>query len=490
LNERTLALHGARVSVPTYERRALRPGVVHIGVGAFHRSHQAAYFDDLARRGLGDGWAITGVGLHRPELKQALDPQDGLYTVVTRGADGDSARVVGVITRYVYAPQARGAVLHALSDARTRVVTLTITANGYKVDVESGGFDENDPAVVHDLAHPGDPRSALGFLVEALELRRRSGIPPFTVLSCDNLTDNGAVARTAIVSMATLRDPRLAEWVAEHGAFPDSMVDRITPCTTDEDRAMVERAFGVRDRWPVMTEPFSQWVIEDSFCDGRPPLDEVGVQFVQDVRPYALTKTRLLNASHSALGYLGFLAGHSRLDATMADPPFAAYVEALMDEEITPLLPAVGIDLPTYTASLRNRFANARVADPLTRLCRNGSTKVPSHLLSSIREARALGRPHALLTLAVAAWCRYLRVVGDGASAVELDDPRGKVLQALARAGGTDPRPLLAHEPTFGSLGACPDYVEEVRRDVWELEYDDPRAVIERRTMVGSGVAS
>jgi mannitol 2-dehydrogenase len=473
LNERSLAHHSARVSVPNYDRRALGRGVVHISVGAFHRSHQAVYFDDLARRGLADGWAVTGVGLHHPGLKEALDPQDGLYTVVTRGAGGDAARVVGVITRYLYAPLDRRAVVEALADARTRLVTLTITAAGYKVDAKTGGFDEADPAVVHDLAHPADPCSALGFLVEGLERRRRSGLSPFTVLSCDNMTGNGKVARAAVTGMAALRDPSLAQWVDQRGAFPDSMVDRITPGTTDEDRAMVERIFGVRDRWPVMTEPFSQWVIEDSFCDGRPPLDEVGVQFVDDVSPYALTKTRLLNATHTALGHLGLLAGHSRLDITMADPAFAAYVECMMNDEIAPLLPDVGIDLPAYTANLRERFANARIADPLTRLCRNGSTKVKSHLLPSIAEARALGRPHGLLTLAVAAWCRYLGVVGDRGCGMLLEDPRGEVLRVLAQAG------------------ACPRYVDEVRRDLRELERDGPRAVISRRMMsVSSGAVS
>jgi len=415
-------------------------------------------------------------------MKEALQIQDGLYTVVSRDASGDSARVVGVITRYLYAPHDREAVLHALADGRTRLVTLTITANGYKVNPETGEFASDDHAVRHDLAHPGDPCSAIGLLVEALDRRRRSGLPPFTVLSCDNLAGNGALARTAVVSMAALRDECLAKWVAEHGAFPGSMVDRITPGTTREDRATVERKFGVRDRWPVMTEPFMQWIIEDTFCDGRPPLDQVGVQFVDDARPHALTKTRLLNASHSALGYLGSLAGYSQLYDTMADRAFTAYVERMMDEEITPLLPSVGIDLSTYTATLRERFANPVIADRLERLCRNGSTKVRDHLLPSIREAKALGRPCGLLTLAVAAWCRYLRGVDERGRRIELEDPRGELLHALALAGGEDPRPLLADEATFGSLGACPQFAEEVRKNLRELDADGARAVVARRS--------
>jgi mannitol-1-phosphate/altronate dehydrogenase len=490
LNEGTLAHHSSQVSVPTYDRAALAPGVVHMSVGSFHRSHQAVYFEALARRGLGDGWALIGVGLRRRDMKEALAAQDGLYTVVARSPDGAEAQVVGVISRYLYAPEERTAVLDAMADERTRLVTLTITAAGYKVDLTTGAFREDDPEVLDDLASPSDPSSAVGLLVEALDRRRRAGRPPFTVLSCDNTPGNGAVARTAVLAFATMRDAGLARWVEEHVTFPSSMVDRITASTTAEDRAMVERVFGVRDRWPVMTEPFSQWIIEDAFCNGRPPLEEVGVQFVDDVRPYALTKTRLLNASHSALGYLGSLAGYHRLDEVMADPVFAGYVERLMDDEIAPLLPPVGIDLQDYGAVLRARFANTAVADRLDRLCRNGSAKVPAHLVSSITEARTLGRPHALLTLAVSAWCRYLRGVDPGGRRLELDDPRAADLQALARAGGDDPRPLLADDATFGSLGTCPRFAQAVHRDLLDLRAHGARDVITARTARDEQLAS
>jgi mannitol-1-phosphate/altronate dehydrogenase len=467
LNARTLAHHAARVRVPTYDRAALRRGVVHISVGSFHRSHQAVYFDDLACRGLGDGWALTGVGLHRRDMQAALGAQDGLYTVVERGPGAARPRVVGVITRYLFAPDDVRAVVRALADPRTRVVTLTITADGYRVDRDTGSFAGDD-----------DPCSALGLLVEALDRRRRAGRPPFTVLSCDNMPANGAIARAAVVGEAARRDPALARWIDERGAFPSSMVDRITPTTTQADRELLAREFGVRDRWPVMTEPFSQWIVEDEFCHGRPPLDEVGVQFVRDVSPYALTKTRLLNGVHSALGYVGSLGGHARIDEVMADPPFAAYAERMMDEEIAPLLPRVpGIELPAYCSALSERLGNAAVGDRLSRLCRNGSTKVPRHLLSSIREARALGRPHPRLTLAVAAWCRYLRTIGDE------EDPAAARLRSLARAGGDDPRPLLADGATFGSVGADPDFAEAVARDIRALGAQGARAVVAARSL-------
>ena len=453
---------------------------MHIGVGSFHRSHQAVYFDALARRGLGDGWALTGVGLHRRRMKEALAPQDGLYTVVARSARGDEARVVGAITRYLFAPEQTPAVLHALTDEATRLVTLTITTSGYKVDRYTGAFACDDAAVRRDLARECDPDTALGLLVEALDRRRRAGRPPFTVLSCDNTPANGAVARTAVVSFAALRDARLAAWIDEHVAFPSSMVDRITRSTTDADRRRVEREFGVRDRWPVITEPFSQWVVEDAFCNGRPPLDEVGAQFVGDVRPYALMKTRLLNAGHSAIGYLGALSGHMRTDEAMGDPVFAAYIERLMDDEIGPLLPPVDADLAAYSRTLRERFANPALADRLRRLCRNGSTKVPAHLLSSIREARATNRPHELLTLAVSAWCRYLEGTLDDGTPIAIDDPEGARLHALAIGGGSQTR-LLRDDATFGSLGRCPDFVGMVRADLRDLEAHGTRAVVSAR---------
>ncbi len=478
LTESTLRYHAGRISVPTYDRAALRRGVVHISVGSFHRSHQAAYFDDLARRGLGDGWAITGVGLHRREMKEVLEAQDGLYTLVERDQDVDRARVIAAITRYLFAPEETREVLDALTDSATRLVTLTITAGGYKTDLDTGNFLSDDRDVANDLAQPSRPGSALGLVVEALDRRRRSGLAPFTVLSCDNMPGNGAVARSAVVGFARLRDERLARWIDTETTFPSSMVDRITPSTTVEDALAVEEAFGVRDRWPVITEPFSDWIIEDSFCNRRPPLDEVGARFVDNVTPYALMKTRLLNGTHSALGYLGSLASYEHIDEVMADPVLAGYTEALMDREIAPLLLPVDVDVHDYAATLRTRFSNSALADSLSRLCRNGSAKVPAHLVSSIRDARASGRPHDLLTLAVAGWVHYLRSADAGA----LDDPRGVELQALARAGGEDPRPLLADEETFGSLGRSVSFAAAVERDLRDLVHLGAREVVARRT--------
>jgi fructuronate reductase/mannitol 2-dehydrogenase len=375
------------VAVPSYDRRALAPSVVHMSVGSFHRSHQAVYLDELARAGH-RGWGLTGVGLRRRAMHEALGPQDWLYTVVERGAEVDAARVVGVMGRYLFGPDRPAAVLAALADERTRLVTLTITAAAYADDA-------------------GAP-SALGLLVDALDRRRRAGRAPFTVLSCDNLPANGDATRAAVVARALARDERLARWIEEHVAFPSSMVDRITPQTTEEDRARLAAQFGLDDRWPVMTEPHSEWVVEDAFCNGRPPLEDVGVRFVADVRPYSLIKTRLLNATHCAIGPLGTLAGLRRTDEVMADPTLRSYVERLTGDEIAPLLPRVpGLDVVEYRRAVLRRLANPKIGDQLARLCRGGALKVPRQLAPSIAARRAAGMPHPLLTLAVAGFLAH-----------------------------------------------------------------------------------
>ncbi|MFD2089986.1 mannitol dehydrogenase family protein [Blastococcus deserti] len=479
LTDRTLDQLPAAVSPPGYDRAALRHGIVHIGVGAFHRAHQAVYLDDLARRGTTD-WGVVGVGLHSRAIGEVLAAQDRLYLVVERRADGDDARVVGAMTRYLYAPDDPDAVLAALVDERTRVVTLTITGTSYRIDPHTGDFDADDEDVQADLRDPARPRTVFGYLVEALDRRRGAGLPPFTVLSCDNMQHNGAAARTAVVSFARLRDGELADWIDEQVAFPSSMVDRITPNTSPEDRDAVAAATGVDDQWPVITEPYSQWVVEDSFCNGRPPLEDVGVQFVDDVEPYEVMKTRLLNASHSAMAYLGYLAGLRTTDELLADPVFRSFLARMMAEEITPLLPAVpGIDLGAYQVTLLERFSNPRLGDQLARLGRRGSSKIPNYLLPSVVEAMEQDRPYRLLCLAVAGWLRYLRghdYVGDE---VPIQGPRPDLVR-VAQEGGGDSAPLLSEQAVFAELGRDPRFAEPVQRALEALDREGPREVIER----------
>jgi mannitol 2-dehydrogenase len=459
-----LAALPGRIDVPAYDRAALTPAVVHLGVGGFHRAHQAMYLDDLARRGDTD-WGEVGVGLRSTSMRDALTPQDCLYTVVQRGHDGDTARAVGSMIGYRHAPDDHGAVIDLLASRRTRLVTLTITGDGYHLDGQ-GELLIDHQAVRADLARPRTPGTAAGLLVEALDRRRRAGLPGLTVLSCDNLPDNGASARAAVLGLARLRRHGLAAWIDAHVSFPASMVDRITPRPDDATRRFVADRYGVHDQSPVVTEPFSQWIVEDDFRAGRPPLEEVGVQFVNDVTPYKVMKTRLLNGSHCALAYLATLAGPYRTtSAAMANPAIASYLRALMREEIMPLLPPVpGVDLDAYQRTLLDRFANPRISDQLSRLAARGSTKMPAYLLPSLIEAREQGRPATLLTLAVAAWFCYLRGYDLAGTPIDVQDTRRDELRTRALAGGTDPRPLLADRAIFGPLGDDPGFVTNLER--------------------------
>ncbi len=478
LSDGTLARLPSDVSTPEYDRAALRPGIVHFGVGAFHRAHQAVYLDELARTGVTD-WGVIGVGLHSREIGEVLAAQDLLYTVVERSADGDRVRVNGAMTRYLLAPEDPEAVLAALVDDGIRVVSLTITGTGYRIDPHTGEFDADDDDVRADLDSPDRPRTVFGYLVEALDRRRQSGLPPFTVLSCDNMQSNGTAARTAVVSFARLRDEGLADWIEQNVSFPSSMVDRITPTTTPEERNAIAEATGVDDRWPVITEPFRQWVVEDSFPAGRPPLEQVGVQFVDDVEPYEVMKTRLLNAGHTAIGYLGYLAGHRTTDELMADPVFRAFLTRLMAEEIAPLLPSVpGIDLDEYQATLIERLSNPRMGDQLARLGRRGSTKVPNYLLPSVRAALEQGRPYQLLCLAVAGWLRFLRGHDYAGDKMPVQGPRQDLIK-VAQDAGTDSSRLLSEESVFASLGQDARFADCVQGALEALEREGPREVIE-----------
>ncbi|MEA2169695.1 MAG: mannitol 2-dehydrogenase [Solirubrobacteraceae bacterium] len=470
LNNDILNEAPALVAVPTYDRSALTPGVVHIGVGGFHRAHQAAYFNELAEQGVSD-WGIVGVGLHSRGIKEALEPQDLLYTLVERGAGDDHAQVVGAHAHYLYAPDDPERIYAALADPAIRLVTLTVTGDGYHVDQESLEFRADADEVVADLEGPDCCATFAAFIVEGLRRRRGAGEAPFTVLSCDNVPRNGQVARAAVAGFARLRDPELADWIEAHVAFPSSMVDRITPETDDAVAEMVERDHRIEDNAPVTTEPFRQWIIEDDFCNGRPPLDLVGAQFVADVAPYELMKKRMLNGTHSALGYLGHLAGCRTTDEVMEDEVLGAFVARLVTDEIVPLVPSVpGIDLAEYTETLLERLSNPKIGDELTRLCRRGSTKVPSYLLPSVAEAFADDRPRELLTLAVAGWVRYLRCADD------IQDARLDELRPLA----ADARRFATDRSVFGELSEDAGFAEALAAAVQRLEADGPCGAIRR----------
>jgi fructuronate reductase/mannitol 2-dehydrogenase len=414
-------------------------------------------------------------------MAEALGPQQGLYTVVVRSTEPDCARVIGSLLDYLYAPEQPEAVLDALADARTRVVTMTITEGGYNVDETTGRFDAANEAIQADLRHSVHPATVFGYLAEALDRRRQAGIPPFTLLSCDNVQSNGHTTQTALVSFARLRDDALANWIERHVAFPNSMVDRITPQTTDAERDLVAREFGIADRWPVVAEPFRQWVVEDVFSDGRPALEEAGVQLVADVSPYETMKLRLLNASHSAMGYLASLAGYATVDTVMADPLFRTFVERQMREEVAPLLPPVpGIDLDAYQRTLIKRFSNPKIGDQVARICLDGSAKVSKFLVPPLHDALSSGQPHRWLTVALAGWLRYLAGVDDHGEQIELQDARAAELHALASAGRDDPRPVLGLRDLFGDLADREAFVTELQADLRDLYARGARATLAR----------
>jgi mannitol 2-dehydrogenase len=468
LNRANLKQIPAAIRVPGYDRERVTMSMVHIGVGGFYRAHQAVYLDDLLHQPGNTAWGYCGVGLlqHDAAMRDALLSQDCLYTVVERSASGDHARVIGSLLRYLHAPQGPEAVLNAMASPQTRIVSLTITEGGYYVNEGTGQFNDTHPDIVHDLQHPHQPTCSFGYLVEAQSRRRANGLAPFTVMSCDNLQHNGDVARKNILAFADRRDPALANWLREHCAFPNSMVDRITPATTDEHRALLREEFGLIDNWPVATEPFKQWVIEDNFPGGRPDWEKAGAQMTADVLPYEKMKMRLLNASHQAMCYIGMLLGYEFAHEAMQDARIRKLVTQMMDVEVTPLLQApAGIDLGDYKKTLIERFSNPTIRDQLSRIGTEGSARIPKFVLPSIADALPKGAPVRLLSFTVAAWFRYLTGTDDAGRKMPIIDPMAQRLQDNARRGGRDAGVMLGLRELFGTqLPQSPAFADEVKR--------------------------
>jgi mannitol 2-dehydrogenase len=463
----------AGIEAPRYDRNGLRQGILHMSVGGFHRAHAAVYIDDMmSEHGMRD-WAICGVGLLPGDarMRDALVPQDCLYTVMERMSGSERARIIGSITQFIHAQEEPEKVFAKMCDPDIRIVTLTVTEKGYCFNQGTGEFDPEREDIRHDLGNPTRPRTVLGWLTEGLRQRREAGLEPWTVLSCDNIQGNGSVTRKMVLAFAGMRDAGLAAWIAANVAFPNCMVDRITPVTADADRDSLESRYGLRDEWPVVCEPFRQWVIEDHFPSGRPAWEKVGVQMTADVHPYEMMKIRLLNAGHFSLGYLGFLAGHSHVHDTILDPIFRKYIRRLMDEEVTPLLRVpLGIDLTAYKDQLLQRFGNADIKDTLARICQDGSSKAPKFILPSIRERLARGEPAKLLILAVAGWLRYLSGTDEKGRQIAIDDPIAGKLTKHAQRGGADPSALLELTEVFGTdLPKNVRFVAEMRNALQEV---------------------
>jgi mannitol-1-phosphate/altronate dehydrogenase len=447
-----------RVSVPSYDARRLRPAVLHVGFGRFHRAHQARYFDDLAETRASTRWGVVGAGLDSCATSQGLARQDHLHTVVEAGPAGTTARVVGVMQRHLTAAADRGTLLRLLTGAELQLVTLTVTAEAYAEDV----------AARED--------SVFALLATALEARRRAGIPPFTVLSCDNVacrTANGAAARRAVGAAAYRSGPRLTAWLDEHGAFPSSMADRITPVLDEIDTRSVAAEFGVLDPFAVLAEPYREWVVEDRFSAERPPLDEVGVRFVTDVGPYLAAKTRVVNGAHCAVGYLGMAAGHRTAAAAMADPAISDFVADLLREEVAPGLRRPDGD--AYVSETLHRLANPALADPLERLTRRGSVRIPAYVAPALVDALDAGRPAPRLTTVLAGWLHHLRAVGTAS-----EDARAAELFPLAQRADREPGPFLRAVCGLETLAGRPSFLADLRHALLCLETRGVTAAVSR----------
>ncbi len=449
---------------PPYDRSKLTPGIVHFGLGNFHRAHQAMYLDRLLRHGLANDWAILGVGVMPGDvrMRDVMDSQDGLYTLVLKGHGGRiDPQVVGSIVGFLFAPDDPEAVLAAMTREETKIVSLTVTEGGYNIDDAIGTFNTSAPGALRDAEDPQHPTTTFGYIVEALRRRREAGRQPFTVMSCDNLQGNGKVAHEAVVAQARMSDPELAEWIDANVTFPNSMVDRITPVTTPADLELVREEYGIEDGWPVTCEPFEQWVLEDNFTLGRPPYEDAGVQLVEDVVPYELMKLRLLNASHQALAHLGRLLSMVYAHDAASDPDIQAFVRTYLNSEAIPTLaPVPGVDLDEYVDSLFVRFTNEAIADTLARLAQDASDRMPKFVIATIRDNLEAGRSIVLGASLCAAWALGMEGRAEDGSEIVVDDQLGGELLPLAQQqrDGAETA-VISNEKVFGTLGSDPVFV-------------------------------
>ncbi|SMH40287.1 mannitol dehydrogenase family protein [Maritimibacter sp. HL-12] len=462
LTNQTLPDLPESIARPEYDRTKLTPGIVHIGLGNFHRAHQSWYLHRLMNQGLAQDWAIVGAGVRPYDdiMRQKLAAQDYLTTLIELDPSGSSAEVVGSMIDYVPVEEGNGPLIARMAEPDIRIVALTVTEGGYYIDPATNAFDAAHPDIVHDAANPGRPRTAFGAMVAALRLRREKGHGPFTCQCCDNLQSNGEVLRQTVVSLARLSDPALADWINEACTFPNAMVDCIVPATGPKEVDLA-RAFGIDDAVPVTHENFRQWVLEDNFCAGRPDWDKAGAQFSDNVHGYEAQKIRILNAGHQVIVNAAELLGIETISAAMAHPLVHALFRKVQMEEIVPhVVPVPGMTPEQYVDLIDRRFSNPAIVDTVRRVAFDGSSRHPGFVLPTVRDALAAGKPVEGLALVEASWARMCAGSRDDGSPIEPNDPFWNELNVVAKAARDTPRAWLEMRHLYGDLADQPRFAD------------------------------
>jgi mannitol 2-dehydrogenase len=476
----TLGSINSKVAVPKYKHSDLKAGILHFGVGNFHRAHMAVYLDDLFNLGLDHDWALVGAGVMPSDdvTREKLKAQNFLTTVVEQDNDLSTAHITSPLLDFI-PPADKSAMIAKLCDPNIRIVSLTITEGGYFIDPATGKFNPTHPAIAKDAANPSDSSTVFGFIVAGLAKRRAAGVPPYTVMSCDNVPHNGVVTRNAVVGLAELQDATLADWIRKNVAFPNGMVDRITPATGDRERQICAEMFGVDDVWPVFCEEFRQWVLEDTFTMGRPALEKVGVTFVKDVTPYEHMKIRILNGGHAVIGYAAGLLDVHFVHEAMEHPLVHGFLRKIANDEIIPCVPPVpNTDLGDYYKLIERRFANPKIGDTVRRLCLDGSNRQPKFIVPSIADRLAADKSIKGLALESALWCRYCFGTTDSGAVTEPNDPNWGHLQVTSRAAKIKPEAWLAMSEIYGETGNSPIFRQEFTTALNALWADGTEATL------------
>ena len=449
--------------VPVYDRAKIKAGIVHIGIGGFHRAHQAFYCDQLLHQNESVDWGICGVALLERDDKiyQTLKRQDGLYTLIVKELDGTwNPRIIGSLVEYLFAPEDPQAVIAKIADSDTKIVSLTITEGGYNIDEATGEFNLKNPLIQHDLSKPENPKTVFGYLTQALKIRKEQDLKGITIQSCDNVQGNGKVMKKTLLAFVNAAQPDLLDWIENYVSFPDSMVDRITPVTIQDDILRLQKDFGIDDAWPVVCEPFIQWVIEDDFAVSRPQWEKVGAQFVKDVTPFEKMKLSLLNAGHSVLGILGALIGYDTIDQAVQDSDLNIFLRSFMDYEVTPVLNDLeGVDLTQYKDSLLQRFANINIKDQVARICSESSSKIPIFILPTVTKQLQQKGSFNRAAFVIAAWAIYSLGKDEKGNALEVIDTMKAEVNAKALASQKEPKLFLEMKQVFGNLSESEPFV-------------------------------